>query len=105
MLSLKQSPFTRYVGQRTVSIVTIQHVLAEIRDKQVHKSVVVVVADAYTLPPAGAHEISLCSHIRECAVTIVFVEVICRLLTLWETAESPAIDNEYVEPSVIVIIE
>ena len=105
ILGLEQSRSAGHIRESSVSVVAIQHVLAVVGDKQIHKAIVVVVANAYALPPARAHKIGFCSHVRECAVTIVFVEVIYRLLILWETAESPAIDNEYVEPSVIVIVE
>ena len=47
------------IGERAVAIVVIENVLAEIGDEQVVPAVVVVVADAASLTPAGMRESSL----------------------------------------------
>ena len=105
VLGLEQSCFTRDVSERAISIVPIQHVLTVVGYKQIHETIVVVITDAYPLSPTRAHEIGFCSHIRECAVTIVLVEVICWLLAFWETIKSPAVDDEYIQPAIIVVVE
>ena len=41
------------IGEGAVAVVVVQDVLAEVGDEQIVEAIVVVIADADTLPPAG----------------------------------------------------
>ncbi len=63
------------VGEGTVTIVVVQNILAEVGNEQIVPSVVVVVADAHALPPAGMRDSGLRSHVGESSVAIVAEEM------------------------------
>ena len=63
------------VGERAVAVVVVQNILAEVGDEQIVPSVVVVVADANALSPAGVRDAGLRGHVGEGAVAIVAEEM------------------------------
>src|SRR5271169_422926 len=71
------------VGEGAVAVVVIENVLAVVGDEEVVEAVVVVVADAAGLSPAGADvEAGTFGYIGEGAVAIVFEESAMRFLAL-----------------------
>ena len=93
------------VGEGAVAIVVIENVLAVVGDEEIVVAVVVVVADAAGLSPAGADvEAGTFGDIGEGAVAIIFEEAAMRLFALRETLEAPAVDEEEIEPAVVVVV-
>ena len=83
----------------------IEAVLAVVGDVEVFPSVVVVVADADALAPAGCGEAGFRGDVGEGAVVIVAVEVVGGRLPGGKSFELGAIDQEDVGPSVVVVVE
>ena len=69
------SGFFAHVGKGAVTVVVVEDVLAEIGDEQIVETVVVVVADADALSPAGMNEAGFGGDIGEGAIAIVLEEV------------------------------
>src|SRR5690348_1345896 len=86
-------------------IVVIQPVLAVIRDVEIVPSVVVVVADANALSPAGRGQARLGGHIGKSAIVIIVIEAVGRPLACRETLEPGAIDEKNVGPAVVVVVK
>ena len=82
----------------------VEDVLTEVGDEQVVIAVVVVVADAHALSPSGVVEPGLQGDVGEGAVAVVLEEVAIRLLAFGEALEPPAVDQENVEPVVVVVV-
>ncbi len=82
----------------------VQDVLAEISDEQVVVAVVVVVADADALSPSGVLEPGLQRDVGKGAVAIVLEQVVEGLFARRKAFEPPAVDEEDVEPAVVVVI-
>ena len=73
--------FLRYIGERAVAIIAVERVLAVVSDEQIVVAVVVVIADAASLSPAGAMlQAGAFGNIGECAVAIVLEQMAARLL-------------------------
>src|SRR5580658_8668387 len=69
------------VGEGAVAVVVIENVLAVVGDEEVVIAIVVVVADAAGLSPAGADvEAGTLGDIGESAVAIIFEKVAMRFL-------------------------
>ena len=98
------SCFLAYIGEGAVAVVVIQHVLAEVGDEQVVVAVVVVIADADALSPPRVLKTRLQGDVGESPVAIVLEEVIERLLAGWKAFESSSVDEEDVEPAIVVIV-
>jgi len=47
------------IGERSVSIIVVKHVVAVVGDEEITEAVVVVVADANALAPSGVHQSQL----------------------------------------------
>src|SRR5271165_5264951 len=102
---LNQTGLLGHVGEFSVAIVAIEHRLAIVGNKQIVAAIVVVVANAAGLSPAGlVLKAGTCRYIGECAVAVVLEQVAMRLLSTGKSFESPAIDEKEIEPAVIVII-
>src|SRR5580693_7649863 len=81
------------VGEGAVAIVVIQNVLAVVGDEEIIVAVVVVVADAAGLAPAGTGvEAGTFGDIGEGAVAIIFEETAMRFFAFRESFEAPAVD-------------
>src|SRR6266446_4306153 len=91
------------IGERTVAVVVVQHVLAPVGDEQVFKPVVVIVAHADTGRPTHAVQAGFFRHIGEGAIAVVLVESVGG--AFWSPLESRPAEDENVEPAVIVIVE
>src|ERR1700722_5959400 len=86
-------------------LVVIQAVLSVGGDVEVFPSVVVVIAYADALAPAGGGQASLHSHIGEGSIVVVAVEMVGGGPSVGKAFESGSIDEEDVRPSIVVVIE
>ena len=104
-LPLPATPaFCADVGERAVAVVVIEHVLAEVGDEQVIVAVVVVVADADALSPAGVSDAGFGGDIGESAVAIVLEQMRGGLLAGGEAFQARAVHQKNIEPAVVVVI-
>src|SRR6202034_1051210 len=93
------------VGKCAVAVVARERVLAVVSDEEIVIAVVVVIADAAGLSPTGAVlEAGAFRDIGEGAVAIVLEETAVRLLACGETFQTPSVDQEHVEPAVVIVI-
>ena len=93
------------VGEGAVAVVVVEDVLAVVGDEEIVEAVVVVVADAAGLAPAGfVLEAGAVGDVGEGAVAIVFEEMAAGLLAGGEAFETPAVDEEEVQPAVVVVV-
>src|SRR4029077_5023771 len=66
---------------------------------------VVIIADAYTLPPAVAHQTGFPRDVRKCSIAIVFVEMVGGLPAFRKILQPPPVDHEKIQPPVVVVVE
>src|ERR1700722_465916 len=98
--------FLTDVGECSIAIVVIEDILAIVRDVQILEAIVVIVADADALAPAGVCEAGFLSDIGEGAVVVVAVEMIRWSFLRSEAAvKLCAVDDEDVGPAVVIIVE
>ena len=88
------------VGEGAISVVVIEHVLAE----QIVVAVVVVVADANTLSPTGVADACSQRHIGESAVAIILEQAGDRFVSGGKSFEVRAVHQKNVEPAVVVVV-
>ena len=95
----------RDIGEDAVAAVAVQHVRAEVGDVEIDPAVVVVVARA------GAHAVLTMANRRslgdvvERAVAAIPIQAVPRLPRDRRIGERPAVDQEDVEPPVVVVVE
>ena len=78
-------------------------ILPVVGEEEILEAVVVVVAHADALRPAGAEQAGLGGHVGEGAVAVVFVEVVAGF---WRSVfETPSAGDEDVHPAVVVVVE
>ena len=87
------------------AIVVVKPVLAVVRDVEIFPSVIVVVADAHALAPAGSGQPGFNGHVGERAVVIVAIQTIRRTLTSRKSFEPRSVHQENIEPAIVVVIE
>src|SRR5262249_22677600 len=92
------------IGESAVAVVVIENIFAKIADEQIIEAVVVVVADADALSPAGVCNTSLECHVGKGAVAIVLEEMRDRFLANRKTFEPRTINEKNIEPAVVVVI-
>src|SRR5207248_8388081 len=98
--------FCCHIFERAVSIVVIQSVgAAVVSYKKVIESVIIVVADAGALPPAGSFQAGRRSDIGESAVALVVIKKVGRFSACWVALEAAAVHQENVRESVPIIID
>ena len=66
--------FCRDIGEGAVAVVVPERAIAPVGDEQVVEAVVIVIAGADALAPAGTRHTGLDGYVGERAVAIVFVE-------------------------------
>ncbi len=93
-----------HIGEGAIAIVAKERVLPVVADEEIVPAVVVVVADAASLSPSAARQAGFDGDIGEGAVAIIFEEVADRLLPLGEAFQSRAIDQEDIEPVILVVV-
>ena len=93
------------IGEGAIAVVVVEDVLAPVGDEQIVVAVVVVVADADALSPAGVDESGFGGDVGEGAVAIVFEEMVGGLLSGGKAFEARAVDEEDVQPAVVVVVD
>src|SRR5262249_9575861 len=93
-----------HVGESSVTVVVIENVLAKVGDEEIFVAVVVVVADADALSPAGVTYTCFCSDIGESSIAIVAKKMRNRLAARRKSFQTRAINQKNVEPSVVVVV-
>ena len=83
----------------------VQDVFPVVGHVKIFKPIVVIVARAHPLAPAGMRQTRLFGDIGEAAVAVVVIEMVCRGLARSKTFELRAVYDENVRPSVVVIIK
>ena len=101
----RDAGFLRDVGERAVAVVAVQHVVPPVGDEQIVEAVVVVVADATGLAPAGMGQPRLLRDVGERAVAVVVEQVAGRLAVPHFRVEAAAVHQKDVEPAVVVVVE
>src|SRR6266571_1835847 len=96
--------FLADVRERAVAVVVVQHVFAKVGYEEIVKAIVVVIADAHSLAPAGMEEASFGGDIRESSIAIVFEKVIRGLLASRKTFQARAVHQKNIQPTVVVVI-
>jgi len=91
------------VGECAVSVVAIETVVAVVGEEKIFETIIVVVAHANAIGPAGIVQSGLCRDISECPVAIVVVEVIAG--AGWTTRKSAATKEKDVHPAIVVVVE
>src|SRR5229473_2372588 len=92
------------VCEGAVTVVVVENVFSEVGNEEIVEAVVVVIADANGLPPAGMEQAGFSGDVRESSVAIVFEEMRSGFLSGRETFEAPAVDKKNVQPAVVVVI-
>src|ERR1700722_12041386 len=93
------------VGKGTVTVVLIKRVLAVVGHEEIIVTIVVVVADATGLSPAGfVLQAGACRYIGKGAIAIVLEKMTARFLPGGKAFESPAVDEEEIEPAIGVVV-
>src|SRR5437667_201301 len=96
-----QSGFPGYVGESAVPIVVVEDVLAPVRDEQILKPIVIVVAHANSGRPTCAQQARFRRYVDERTVPIIPVEPVCR--ARWSFREASAAKDEYIHPAIVVV--
>jgi len=96
--------FLADVGEGAVAVVVVENIFAEVGDEKIVETVVIVIADAHALSPAGMMQAGFGSDISEGAVAIIFEKMRNRFLASRKTFETPAVDEENIQPAVVVVI-
>ena len=104
-LRLQEACFGGDIGEGAVAVIAIEDILSVVADEEIVPAIVVVVADAATLSPAAAAKAGFGCDVGEGAVAIVFEEVRDGLLTFGEAFDAGAVDEEDVEPVVMVVVK
>ncbi len=63
------------VGEGAIAVVVVEDIFSEVGDEEIVETVVVVVADANALPPAGMNQAGFRGDVGESAVAIIFEEM------------------------------
>src|SRR5260370_9201059 len=71
----------RHIREGAVAVVVVQHVLPEIRHKEIFVAVVIVIPDADALAPARMQQAGLRGYVRKRSVAIVLEEMRRRSLS------------------------
>src|SRR5690242_19391237 len=103
MAFFRQAGFRGDIGESAIAVIVVEHDFAPVGDHQVVETIIVVVADAASLTPAGAKQSGFGGHVREGAVAIVVEEEVAGLVRGIDSLEASAIHQENVEPAVVVV--
>ena len=91
--------------ERAVALVVIKTILAIVGDVQIVEAIVVVVARADALSPAGGAQAGFVGHVGEGAVVIVVKEMIGGSRRSGLRTERGAVHDEDVGPTIVVVVE
>ena len=93
---LNEARFARHIAKAFAAFVAIEHVLAPVSDEEIGIAVVVVIARADALRPAGASNSHLLGDVAVAAPAFVVVEARGRAV---------AAGHEDVEQAVVIVVE
>src|SRR5580692_882512 len=89
-----------------IAFIVVQTVLTVVGDEKVVEAVIVVVADAHALSPAGEFQSRCLGDVGEGSVMVVVVQVASWLGTsLLRLVHGRAVHEKYVGPAVVVVIK
>ena len=98
-----QSGRPRDIGERSIAIVSIDHIVNEIRDEDVLEAIVVVVGDGHRGRPTHALKSGASGDVDKRSIAVVLIEAVAGGL---RRAFQPCPgQDENVEPSIVVVIE
>src|SRR5580700_10001845 len=86
-----------------VPLVAIKDILPPLGDEDIYVSVVVDVARAYPLPPAGVRQPCLAGNIFKLQATKVVIKQRCWCSPAW--LKTIAVDEENIRQSIVVVVE
>ncbi len=86
-------------------IIAEQTVVPVVRDVEIVPTIVVVIADAHSLPPPSRFQSRHFRHVGKRAVVIVVVKMIRRRVSSSWTIESGPVNQENIRPTVVVVVE
>lgn len=92
-------------GKSSVAIVAIKDVFSVVGDVEIFPAIIVIIADADSLPPTGVGQAGFARDLGESAVVIVMVEMTGREVAGGRRIESGAVNDEDVRPAIVVIVE
>src|SRR5271163_219129 len=90
------------VAKGSISIVLVKNILAIVSNEDIFKAIVVIVRDRYRACPPSAMESGLVRYIRECSVSVVLVETVCRS---WNRFNPSSAEQKNIQPAVIIVVE
>src|SRR5205823_6152663 len=96
--------FLANVSEGAVPVVVVENIFSEVGDEEIVEPVVVVVADAHALPPAGMYQTGFGGDVGEGAVTIVLEKMRKGFLSGGKAFETPAVHEKNIQPAVVVVI-
>src|SRR5580692_4430764 len=96
--------FFAYVGEGAVAVVVVENIFSVVGDIEIFTAVVVVIADADALAPAGVREAGFFCDIGESTVVIVVIEMAGGRFR-GGGIEAGAVNDEDVRPAVVVVVE
>ena len=82
---MHQPRLLRNVIKGTIALVSIEHILTVISNKQVIVSIIIVISHTSPLPPAGAQQFGILRHIGKGSIFVIVVEVTRGFLPLGKT--------------------
>ena len=94
-----------YVCECAIAVVAIEDVLAVVGDEDGLMAVVVLIGNGDALRPALTDEAGFFGDVCKRAVAVVFVEAIRCVRGDRRGVEAAAVENENVEPAVVIVIE
>src|SRR5229473_3114309 len=104
LASARDARFFADIGEGVVAIVVVEDIFSEVGDEEIVEAVVIVVADADSLSPAGMKQAGFGSDVSESTVAVVLEKVRSGFLASGKTFEAPAVDEENVQPAVVIVI-
>src|SRR5207237_10455373 len=93
--------FVSYIRERAIPIVVIKNVLAKVACEEILKAVIVVIANADALSPAGVGYAGLHGNVCECAVAIILEEMRRRPLATGEPFPARSIHKAHIQPPIV----
>src|SRR5262245_17736143 len=95
----------RDIDKTALSGIPVKVILSEIGHEQIIEAVIIIIGYTRALAPARPDQVRLFCHISEFSYFIIAIEVISGFLPLRETFESGAVDQENIEPAIVVVVE
>ncbi len=100
----RDAGFFADVSESAVAVVMIENIFSEVGNEEIVETVVIIVADARALSPAGMEQAGFGGNVGESAVAIIFEEMIGGFLASGKTFKARAVDEENIQPAVVVVI-